>query len=118
MTEAGADLHIVVPVYNEAENFPRLYESLKQAVRTPHRVLVVYDREEDSTLPLARPIAERDPSLLMVRNTDKGVLGALQTGLLHPGGRAVLVTMADCSDDLSQVDRMSDLFLGGSHVVA
>src|SRR5262249_13657830 len=104
--ENAPELHVVVPVYNEAENFPRFYTTLKDSVRTPYRLLVVYDREEDTTLPVARPLAEKDPSLLLVKNTAKGVLGALKTGLHHPGGKAVVVTMADCSDDLTQVDRM------------
>lgn len=115
---ATADLHVVVPVYNEAENFPRFYETFKASVRTPHTLLMVYDREEDTTVPVARPLAAKDPSLQLVRNTMKGVLGALKTGLKHPGGKAVLVTMADCSDDLTQVDRMYELFQAGNHVVA
>jgi len=61
--EAGSsgqpELHVVVPVYNEAENFPTFHESLSRHVRTPFRLLVVYDHEEDTTLPVAREIARR-----------------------------------------------------------
>jgi len=111
------DLNIVVPVYNEAENFPRFYESIRASVRTSHQVLVVYDRDEDTTLPVAREIAARDPGVKLVKNQFRGVLGALKTGLGHPGGRAVLVTMVDGSDDHTQVDQMFNLFEQGNAVV-
>lgn len=115
---AEADLCVVVPVYNEAENFPAFYESLKKHVRTPHRVVVVYDHEEDSTLPVARAYVERDGALLLLRNEGKGVLGALKTGLRYPKKGAVLVTMADLSDDHSRVDEMVRLYRAGCHLVS
>ncbi len=115
--ESAAALHIVVPVYNEAENFPRFYQSLRESVQTPHELLVVYDRDEDTTVPVVRTLCAGDASVQLVKNTSKGVLGALKTGLAHPGGQAVLVTMADCSDDLTQVDRMWELFQAGNDVV-
>jgi len=111
------DLNIVVPVYNEAENFPRFYESIRSSVRTSNQILVVYDHDEDTTLPVAREIAARDPGVTLVKNQFRGVLGALKTGLAHPGGRAVLVTMVDGSDDHTQIDQMFGLFEQGHAVV-
>ncbi len=112
------DLALVVPVYNEAENFPRFYESIVAKVRTPWRLLVVYDREEDTTLPVARAIQAKDARVELVLNTGKGVLGALKTGLARPSHGWVVVTMADGSDDHSQIDRMVDLARGGADVVS
>jgi glycosyltransferase involved in cell wall biosynthesis len=118
-SEAPAhDLNVVVPVYNEAENFPRFYESIRASVRTPYQILVVYDRDEDTTVPVATEIAARDPRVKLVKNDFRGVLGALKTGLKHPGGRAILVTMADGSDDHTQIDEMFRLFEQGCAVVA
>jgi glycosyltransferase involved in cell wall biosynthesis len=108
----------VVPVYNEAENFPRFYRSIVDRVRTPWRLLVVYDREEDTTLPVAREIAAQDARVELVLNTSKGVLGALKTGLARPERGWVVVTMADGSDDHSQIDRMVELARGGAEVVS
>ena len=104
----------MVPVYNEAENFPRFYQSIAARVRTPWRLLVVYDREEDTTLPVAREIAAKDPRVELVLNTGKGVLGALKTGLARPERGWVVVTMADGSDDHAQIDQMVDLARGRS----
>ncbi|HEX8698889.1 MAG TPA: glycosyltransferase [Myxococcaceae bacterium] len=115
---ATPDLHVVVPVYNEAENFRPFYESLASKVRTPFDVLVVYDRDEDTTLPVAREIAAKDPRVQLVKNEFKGVLGALKTGMRHPKSGAVLVTMADLSDDHSCVDAMYSLYQQGFAVVS
>jgi glycosyltransferase involved in cell wall biosynthesis len=115
---ATPDLHIVVPVYNEADNFRPFYDSLASKVRTPFDVLVVYDRDEDTTLPVAREIAAKDPRVRLVKNESKGVLGALKTGMRHPKSGAVLVTMADLSDDHSCVDEMFALYQQGFAVVS
>lgn len=111
------DLHLVVPVYNEAENFPRFYESIRSCVRTPWRMLVVYDREEDTTLPVARKLAQSDSRIELVLNQEKGVLGALKTGLGRPTSGLVVVTMADGSDDHRQIDEMVRLAAEGNDVV-
>ena len=108
----------MVPVYNEAENFPRFYESIVSNVRTPWRLLVVYDREEDTTLPVARAIQAKDPRVELVLNEGKGVLGALKTGLSRPSHGWVVVTMADGSDDHRQIDQMVELARGGAEVVS
>jgi dolichol-phosphate mannosyltransferase len=112
------ELTVVVPVYNEAENFPRFHASLQAHVRTPYRLLVVYDHENDTTLPVARALAATDPTIELVKNEGKGVLGALKTGLKKPERGAVLVTMADCSDDHAQADAMFALYQDGFHVVS
>jgi glycosyltransferase involved in cell wall biosynthesis len=112
------DLHVVVPVYNEAENFRAFYESLRRNVRAPYRLVVVYDFEEDTTLPVVRQLAERDASLVLVRNPKRGVLGALVTGLRYPERGAIVVSMADLSDDHTQIDEMFALYRSGCGVVA
>ncbi len=112
------DLHIVVPVYNEAENFLGFYQSVKAAVRTPHRILVVYDFEEDTTVPVVRKLGETDPDILLLRNMNRGVLGALRAGLSYPKAGAVVVTMADGSDDHACIDEMYRLYKNGHQVVA
>ncbi len=103
--ETGLD--IVVPVYNERENFEALYQNLCTHVHTPWRVLVVYDFPQDTTLEVARPIAEKDPRVVLVLNEGKKVLGAMKTGLARAEAPAALVLMADDPVEIiSQVDAM------------
>jgi len=118
MSGGVPDLHLVVPVYNEAENFPRFYRSVQAQVRTPHDLIVVYDREDDSTLPVARELARADPTLVLLRNRSPGVLGALKAGLAAAPGGAVVVTMADGSDDHRCVDLMYAMYREGYDLVS
>jgi glycosyltransferase involved in cell wall biosynthesis len=111
------DLHVVVPVYDEGENFAAFHASLKRHVRTPHRLVVVYDVEDDTTLPVARRLAAKDPAVVLLRNPERGVLGALKTGLRYPGRGAVVVSMADLSDDHAQIDAMYELYRQGCALV-
>ncbi len=115
---AEADLHIVVPVYNEAENFPAFYQSLKANVRTRYQIVVVYDFEEDTTVPVVRRLAQGDPGLFLIKNPTRGVIGALRTGLAYPKAGAVVVTMADGSDDHVCIDSMYRLYKQGFAVVS
>ena len=112
-------LSVVVPVYNEAENILPLLEQLQASIQDPHEVVIVYDFDGDTTLPPARRFAESYESLRLVKNEiGPGVLNALRTGLSEAGGDAVIVTMADLSDDVTQIPLMADLIRQGHGVVA
>lgn len=115
---AEVDLTVVVPVYNEADNFKPWYESLKRHVKTPHTIAVVYDRDEDTTLPVVRELQKNDSALALVKNEGKGVLGALVTGLHYPRHGAIVVSMADLSDDHTRVDEMYALYKDGCALVS
>ena len=45
-------LTVVIPVYNEGANFPRLWDALTSQVGDPFVALVVYDFDQDDTLPV------------------------------------------------------------------
>ncbi len=111
-------LHIVVPVYNEAENFPRLYEELSKKIHTPYKLIVVYDFDEDTTVPVVKKYLKKDKRISLVKNTKgRGVLYAILTGFEAVKNGPLLVTMADLSDDLKVVDDMYQLYLQGADVV-
>src|SRR3974377_1545278 len=44
-------LDVIIPVYNEGANIRRTLQSIARAVKTPLRVLICYDTENDDTLP-------------------------------------------------------------------
>lgn len=112
-------LTIVVPVYNEAENFPHFWAELKSSVKSDFRVSVVYDFDEDNTVPVVRALIEDGAAnLILVKNSvRRGVVGAIRTGFEMVSEGPVLVAMADLSDDLALVDRMLDLYSRGYRLV-
>ena len=52
-------LHIITPVYNEGDNFPALYDEVKNQIKTPHKLVVVYDFDEDTTVPVVKQYQEK-----------------------------------------------------------
>ena len=101
-------LSIVVPVRNEAENVPPLFASLAEAVHVPCELLIVYDVDDDPTVPAAREAADGLPFPLRLVKNDlgRGPANALRAGFAAARGDAVVVVMADLSDEVTLIDRM------------
>jgi glycosyltransferase involved in cell wall biosynthesis len=116
-TPARDVLSLIVPVYNEAENFPHLIREVERHVPPPFVLYTVYDFDADTTLPVARELAASRPWLRLIRNAGKGVVGALRTGFKVAAAGPALVVMADLSDDLTCVPRMLELYRAGARVV-
>ena len=112
-------LTIIIPVYNEGGNFPRLWAEISSQIRSQFRALVVYDFDEDNTASVVQGIiAQGESRLKLVKNAIRpGVVGAILTGFNQVDDGPVLVVMADLSDDLKQVDSMLALYGQGYQVV-
>src|SRR5207302_4453267 len=113
-------LSIVVPVYNEGENIKRTLRELAAAVRSkPYEVLIVYDFDEDTTVPVVEGMRAEVPQVVLHRNdVARGALGAIRSGFQAARAPHVVVTMADLSDDPQDVDRMLELAETGADVVS
>ena len=115
-----AELSVVAPVYNEGANIRRLLDEIRTKIGPQvSELLLVYDFEDDDTLPVVRQSAAEYPfPINMVRNAfGRGALGAIRTGFQQAKGPAVLVCMADLSDDLVAVPPMLELINQGYDVV-
>lgn len=110
---------MVIPVYNEGASFPSLWAALCSQIRSDFTALVVYDFDEDNTVPVVQQIiAQGECRLRLLKNVvRRGVVGAILTGFNAVASGPVLVVMADLSDDLGQVDRMLELYREGYDVV-
>jgi dolichol-phosphate mannosyltransferase len=113
------EVSIILPVYNEGEAVEPVLRALDAAVQTPHELVVVYDFDGDSTVPVVQRLAAEMPSLQGLRNDlGRGVLNAMKAGIAGTTGPYVLISMADGSDDPTAVDRMVALAKGGADVVS
>lgn len=111
-------LHIISPVYNEADNFPALYKEIKKYIKTPHQLVIVYDFDEDNTVPVVKKYQKKDKQIVLHKNQrGRGALNALLSGFDYVKSGPVLVIMADLSDDLRIVDDMYAKYLEGYVVV-
>jgi glycosyltransferase involved in cell wall biosynthesis len=113
------ELAIVLPVYNEGEALEPVLRDLSSAVTTPHELVVVYDFDEDITVPVVRRLAGELPNVRGLRNDlGRGVLNAMKAGIAGTSAPYVLISMADGSDDVRAVDRMVELARDGADIVA
>ena len=116
---AVSDLAIVLPVYNEGEAVEPVLRALSAGVATPHELVVVYDFDGDTTVPVVAQLADDIPGLRGLRNDlGRGVLNAMKAGIAGTTAPYVLISMADGSDEPHVVDPMVALARGGADVVA
>jgi len=113
------ELSVVLPVYNEGEAVEPVLRALHTGIATPHELVVVYDFEGDTTVPVVARLAAEIPGLRGLRNDlGRGVLNAMRAGIAGTAGPYVLISMADGSDEPHIVDSMVALAQGGADVVA
>lgn len=111
-------LSIIIPIYNEPDNIVTTLAALERAVPSEKEILLVYDGEEDTTLPVVRRLQASGQRLTLVRNRyGVGVGQALRTGFEAATGEAVVVVMADGADDLPKINEMGKLMEQGYDVV-
>jgi glycosyltransferase involved in cell wall biosynthesis len=113
------ELSIVLPVYNEGEAVEPVLRGLAAGVSTAHELVVVYDFDGDTTVPVIARLAAEIPGLRGLRNDlGRGVLNAMKAGIAATATPYVLISMADGSDEPQVVDPMVALARAGADVVA
>jgi dolichol-phosphate mannosyltransferase len=102
-------LSVVIPAQNEAGCIAATVEHLHLELRLqqiPHEIVVVDDGSTDSTWKLLQEIHTRIPECRPVQNLgDHGFGRAISYGFNHVTGDALVVMMADESDDCRDVVR-------------
>lgn len=116
MTSAALELSIVLPVFNEAQNLPILWEELQAVLKTAGdaaEVVVVDDGSTDGSADFVRLIQATDPRVRLIRLTkNAGLSSAFAAGLRAARGRIVVTLDADLQSDpkdipalLAELDR-------------
>jgi len=96
------DLSVVLPVYNEEENLPVLYDRLSAVLKATgleYELIFVDDGSHDRSLEQLHRLASSDPRMNIVelaRNFGHQV--AISAGLDYARGRGVIVMDADLQD--------------------
>ena len=107
--EELALLSVVIPARDEEEALPSTVEHLHVELRlhqVPHEIVVVDDGSADRTWEVLEELAGRIPTLRPVHNPGPHGFGrAVIRGLDQSTGDAVVVMMADESDDVRDVVR-------------
>src|SRR5262249_28833375 len=113
---APVELSIVLPVFNEAQSLPILWEELQEVLKTVEdsaEVIVVDDGSTDSSVEFVRLQQLTDPRVRLIRlAANRGLSSALAAGLCAVRGRIVVTLDSDLQSDpndipllLAQLDR-------------
>jgi dolichol-phosphate mannosyltransferase len=110
---------VVIPVYNEGDGIVTCLDGLVEAIKLPFEILVVFDTPEDTTRVYVEKYAEVDSRIVPTLNTyGRGPAYAIRYGIDHATAPVVVVSMADGSDDPTQIDDLARLIERGTVVAA
>jgi len=114
-------LSVVIPARDEAGCIASTVEHLHLELRlhdVPHEIIVVDDGSTDQTWSILEETAERIAELVPVKNVGPHGFGrAIQKGLATAAGDAMVIMMADESDDCRDVVRYWQVLREGSDCV-
>jgi dolichol-phosphate mannosyltransferase len=121
-----ANVWVILPTYNEAENLERIVGAVLEHLPPSRRVLIVDDNSPDGTGEIADRLAEADDSVAVLHRQLKEGLGpAYLAGFrvaLDAGAERVIEMDADFSHDPSYLPRLieaterADLAIGSRYV--
>lgn len=114
-------LSVVIPVFNEEENLPQLYERLVGT--SPDwgmewELILVDDGSRDGSLGLMLAMAGQDAHVRIVKlSRNFGHQAAVSAGMAAAKGRAVVIMDADLQDPPEELPRFLAKWREGYHVV-
>jgi glycosyltransferase involved in cell wall biosynthesis len=106
----GPELSIVIPAYNEAERIVPTLRAIDRFLRqsgVPAEILVVDDGSRDETLGIVESLRPEIPTLRALKNPgNRGKGFSIRRGFLECTGRRVLLTDADLSTPIEEIDKL------------
>ena len=102
---------LIIPVYNEAQNLPLLYDSIKQVmepIKQKWEVVFVDDGSTDGSLDVLEAFVKKDPwhvrAVVFRRNF--GQTAAIAAGIDHAHGETIVLLDADLQNDPADIPRL------------
>jgi glycosyltransferase involved in cell wall biosynthesis len=106
-------LTVLVPVFNEDESLPELYNWVKKVVsenEITHEILFIDDGSDDNSWSVIEEMAGRDASVRGYRFTrNYGKSSALQMGFQHAKGNIVITMDADLQDSPDEIPGLMEM---------
>ena len=62
-------ISIVLPVFNERENINKQIEEIESKVKTKFEILIIYDFDQDDTIPIVKRAQKKFKNVKLLKNT-------------------------------------------------
>ena len=116
------DLSVVIPLYNEEDNIPPLYEQLSQALNElnlEYEVIVIDDGSQDDSFKRLQAIHEKDPRWQIISfRRNFGQTAGMAAGFKVSHGRTVVTIDADLQNDPRDIGKLLDKMAEGYDIVS
>lgn len=114
-------LSVVIPIYNEEENIPLLYDELKQvltSLRDEHEIIFIDDGSTDTSLQLLEGIQARDDAVTVLTfRKNFGQTAAMAAGFDYALGDVIVTMDGDLQNDPKDIPMMLEKIRQGYDVV-
>ena len=114
-------LSVVIPLFNEEENIPLLYEELKEVLNgleDQHEIVFIDDGSSDRSLSLLRKIQENDAQVVVISfRKNFGQTAAMAAGFDCARGEVIITMDADLQNDPLDIPQMLKEIRAGHDVV-
>lgn len=104
---SGVDLSVILPVHNEAESLPHLWQELDTALDKggwTAEVIFVDDASTDGGDAIIRALCARNPRVRLVRlGANRGLSAAMDAGLRRARGRIIVTMDSDLQNDPADI---------------
>src|SRR4249920_3964733 len=100
-------LSLVIPVFNEAQSLPLLFESLSPVLATmDYEIILVDDGSEDDSFDVIRKFAATDPRIKAIAfNRNYGQTAAINAGIQAAEGEIIVLMDSDLENDPADIPR-------------
>lgn len=116
------DISVVIPLYNEEENIPPLYDELSAALNNlglEYEVIVIDDGSKDNSFAKLKAIHERDPRWHIISfRRNFGQTAGMAAGFEASRGQTVISIDADLQNDPRDIGKLLDKKAEGYDIVS
>ncbi len=115
-------LSIVLPIYNEGESIPELFERIVEVLNGlayPYEIIAVNDGSKDNSATVLNEIAKRYPVVRVIHfRVNAGQTAAIHAGIEHATGDIIIPLDSDLENDPKDIVKMLEKMEEGHDVVS
>lgn len=105
------NLSLIIPVYNEEENLPFLFDSIQKTLQPTKKsweVIFVDDGSSDNSIDVLKSLAKKDPKhvRVVIFRRNFGQTAAISAGIDHAQGEIIVLLDADLQNDPADIPKL------------